>query len=150
MIRINIAAVPPSNNESQGKGGRKRAFAYQDQKKLWNEWIWVMRSRLKERGELQGISLPYEKATVIMRYNFKGSRRRDPDNYSGKMILDGLKNNGFIVDDSFKDIDIFPMATFDNKEESTEIIILEDHWIREFAEDILVIGRNAFKGGDTG
>ena len=94
-----------------------------------------MRSKLKQRGELDGISLPYEKATVIIKYNFADNRRRDPDNYSGKMILDGLKNNGFIVDDSFKEIDIFPMATFGNEDnEYTEITILEGHRIREIVE----------------
>ena len=140
MIKIKIAAIPPSNNQSQGKGGVKRAIGYSQTKKLWNEWIWIMRSKLKQRGELDGLLLPFEKATVIMKYNFKGERRRDPDNYSGKMILDGLKNNGFIVDDSFKDIDIFPLATFKNKEESTEITILEGHRIREIIEHM--------RGGD--
>jgi len=135
MIKIKIAAIPPSNNQSQGKGGVKRAIGYSQTKKLWNEWIWIMRSKLKQRGELDGISLPYEKATVIIKYNFADNRRRDPDNYSGKMILDGLKNNGFIVDDSFKEIDIFPMATFGNEDnEYTEITILEGHRIREIVE----------------
>ena len=47
-----------------------------------------------------------ERATVILRYHFRDSRRRDPDNYSGKMILDGLVHAGILKDDSFRCIDL--------------------------------------------
>ena len=44
---------------------------------------------------------PLEKALVKISYYFKDNHRRDPDNYSGKMILDPLVKEGILKDDSF-------------------------------------------------
>ena len=45
---------------------------------------------------------PLEKALVKISYFFKSNHRRDPDNYSGKMILDPLVREGVLKDDSFE------------------------------------------------
>lgn len=132
MIRMHIQAIPSSNNKSQGGGGIKKAIhEYQPEKKQWAQWIWIMMRDLKQNGQLDGLTLPLQTATVILFYHFKSKIRRDPDNYSGKMINDGLVQAGLIKDDSFKDIDIFPMADFGNKSDSVEIILLEGKQIEQ-------------------
>lgn len=132
MIRMHIQAIPASNNVYQGKGGKGKAIRdYQKEKKLWAEWIWVMRNNLRARGELEGHELPLQEATVILFYHFKSHTRRDPDNYSGKMVMDGLVANHFLADDSFKEIEIFPMADFGNSQDSLEIFVIKGKIIGE-------------------
>ena len=41
-------------------------------------------------------------ATVCITCFFPDNRRHDPDNYAGKLLLDGLKKAGIIKDDDFK------------------------------------------------
>lgn len=48
-------------------------------------------------------------------------RRRDPDNYSGKFLLDGLTKAGIIVDDSFNHITLRLEAYCDPARPRTEI-----------------------------
>lgn len=67
---------------------------------------------------------PIPKATVRLIYHFTNRIRRDPDNYSGKMILDGLVRAGIISDDSFYCIELQLAAVYD-KGGYTEIIIEE-------------------------
>ena len=57
---------------------------------------------------------PIRRAVVRLTYHFADRRRRDPDNYSGKMILDGLTAAGIIADDSFFCIDLQLRAVYDN------------------------------------
>jgi len=139
MIHLHIEAIPSSNNAQQGKGGMKRAMKYQDEKKLWNSFIWTLRVNMKNRGELTEEQLkPLQEATIILHYHFRTKARRDPDNYSGKMILDGLKNNGFISDDSFKEIDIFPMADFGKaKSDSVDIYIISGRKLLTYASELI-------------
>lgn len=68
-------------------------------------------------------SEPMKKATVNIKYYFTDNRRRDPDNYSGKMILDGLVRAGIIADDSFFVIDLQLSAEFGSAQKKSEIII---------------------------
>jgi crossover junction endodeoxyribonuclease RusA len=139
MIRLYIKDIPSSNNATQGKGGVKRALAYNEEKKVWSGYFQILRSQMSK--ELKGLPLPYSQATVIMIYHFPNGQRRDPDNYSGKMILDGLKDAGFIVDDAFRNVDIFPDSTFGNDKGAhlierpmTEIWILQG---KRISQDIL-------------
>lgn len=67
---------------------------------------------------------PVPKAAVRLVYHFENKIRRDPDNYSGKMILDGLVRAGIIADDSFNCIELQLSAVYD-KGGYTEIIIEE-------------------------
>jgi Holliday junction resolvase RusA-like endonuclease len=60
------------------------------------EWHWLVKTAIKKRPEA-----PYLYADVLITYYFKDSRRRDPDNYSGKFIMDALVKEGIIADDSF-------------------------------------------------
>ncbi len=90
-----IPAIPPSNNQYIG---RTNNWEYQKVKKEWAGYVNIFcRPKPKE---------PLQKAKVELIYHFKDKRRRDPDNYSGKMVLDGLVKAGIIVDDSFDCIDL--------------------------------------------
>ena len=67
---------------------------------------------------------PLEHSSVTLVYCFWDNRRRDPDNYSGKMILDGLVKAGIIRDDSFERIDLTLRRVYDGAKR-TEVIVEE-------------------------
>ena len=72
-------------------------------------------------------SKPYQKATVKITYHFKDDLRRDPDNYSGKFILDGLVRAGILADDSFDCITlVLCKGEKDTKNPHTIIEVIED------------------------
>ncbi len=113
MYKYTLPEIPPSNNKFIG---RHAQWEYQNEKKRWAQMIQLL-CRPKPP---QSIS----KATVRLIYHFKNRIRRDPDNYSGKMILDGLVRAGIIADDSFDCIELQLAAAYD-KGGYTEIIIEE-------------------------
>lgn len=108
-----IPEIPPSNNKFIG---RENWREYQNIKKQWASLIAVY-CRPKPQN-------PLEKSVVTLVYHFIDNRRRDPDNYSGKMILDGLTKAGIIKDDSFDCIDLQLRAVYDKKG-ITEIFVEE-------------------------
>lgn len=113
IYHYTIPDIPPSNNKFIGRNNR---WDYQDVKKHWAQLIAVYcRPKPPE---------PLPRATVTLLYHFKDKRRRDPDNYSGKFILDGLTRAGIITDDSFAVIDLRLKAVCDKRGE-TEIFIEE-------------------------
>ena len=105
--------IPPSNNRFIGRENR---FQYQKIKKEWARLIALVCAPKPPK--------PIERAVVRIVYHFPDKRRRDPDNYSGKMILDGLVRAGIISDDSFLCIDLQLQAVYD-KGGYTEIFIEE-------------------------
>lgn len=111
-MRFVIPAVPPSNNQFIGRNMR---WQYQDVKKRWAELIWLC-CRPRPNEPLKGV-------TVHITYYFPDRRRRDPDNYSGKMILDGLTKSNIIADDSFDCITLKLSACVDKNNSRTEIVI---------------------------
>lgn len=69
----------------------------------------------------------FEKAKVTITYWFKDNRRRDPDNYCGKLIMDGLTKAGVIVDDDFDHVTLMVRkGGVDKKNPRTEIEVKED------------------------
>lgn len=109
-----INDIPPSNNQFIGRTNYRE---YQRAKKFWAELIFYScRPRPKQ---------PIDRAIVELTYHFTDGRRRDPDNYSGKMILDGLVKAGIIADDSFKNIQLVLSAEFKQPEAKTIITIKE-------------------------
>jgi Holliday junction resolvase RusA-like endonuclease len=112
-LKFVIPDIPKSNNEYIG---RKNIYQYQSDKKHWCDMLWAY-CRPKPPK-------PFEKAIVVITYHFTDKIRRDPDNYSGKMILDGLVRNGILKDDSFFCIRLILDAEFgcDNKETVIEVI----------------------------
>lgn len=98
MLRIILPGIPPSNNKYMGK--TQNHGVYQADKQYWQDMVGWSVKATGWRGE------PLKKAKVELIYHFANSTRRDPDNYSGKFILDGLKKFGVIVDDSFNNIQL--------------------------------------------
>ena len=106
----NIPGIPPSNNEYIGRTNYRE---YQRVKKMWAERI-ALCCRPKPRN-------PLPRARVVLTYYFPDRRRRDPDNFSGKMLLDGLKSAGIIEDDSFNHIELILRCGLDKANPHVEI-----------------------------
>lgn len=113
-MKIIIDEIPPSNNRFIGRGNR---WEYQEEKKRWEA---IVRIACIGKPKKQT-----ERAVVQIRYFFPDRRRRDPDNYSGKMILDGLVRCGVIKDDSFSCIRLELSAECSLGRPRTEIVIQE-------------------------
>lgn len=115
-MKIVIYDIPPSNNQFMGKN--RSHFEYHAIKE---EWHWKVKAAITEKPEK-----PYAKAEVTITYFFGDARRRDPDNYSGKFILDALTKEGVITDDSFDVITLsLKKGQPDKKRPRTEIEIKE-------------------------
>lgn len=117
MIKIVVPEIPPSNNKYMGRGStRTQAFEYQNIKKNWADMIgWLVK---KEK-----LDKPMRKAVVMITYYFPTRHRRDPDNYSGKFILDGLVKAKVLQDDSFNNIELILKGEYDKRNPRTEIEI---------------------------
>jgi len=111
-ITITIEDIPPSNNKFIG---RTNLWEYQKYKKMWN---------LMVRAGLKDIPPePFKKAEVHIHYIFPTRTRRDPDNYSGKMLLDPLVTYGVIADDSFQKIQLALSAEYKKGVKCTQISV---------------------------
>lgn len=94
-MRYIIPKIPKSLNRF---AGRENAWEYREEKKRWKDLCVLLCKPAPKK--------PIKKAIVTLKYYFPDKRRRDPDNYSGKMILDGLVAAKVICDDSFACIDL--------------------------------------------
>jgi Holliday junction resolvase RusA-like endonuclease len=111
-MKIVVGAIPPSLNRFSG---RKNIWEYRQLKSEWKRAISVLAKKIKHET--------FKKATVTITYYFPTRSRRDPDNYSGKMILDGLTCAGVIADDSFSCIELRICGEYDKRNPRTEIVI---------------------------
>lgn len=116
MTRIIIPGIPPSNNEYMGNSHNHHI--YRNTKREWENTVhWAVKVA-GWRGE------PLSKARVELVYHFPTGHRRDPDNYSGKFILDGLKKAGVLVDDSFRNVQlVLTMGKVDRNNPRVEILV---------------------------
>lgn len=113
-MKYTIPQIPPSNNRYIGRTNFRE---YQRAKREWAEMIAIFCRPRPQK--------PIEKAVVRLTYYFPTRGRRDPDNYSGKMILDGLTAAGIIVDDNFGHITLELRGEYDRENPRTEIEIEE-------------------------
>lgn len=112
-MKIVIPEIPPSLNRF---AGRKNVHEYRREKDRWRDMVaWLAMVKGKAR---------FEFATVRITYFFPDSRRRDPDNYAGKMILDGLTAAGVIADDDFFHIKLEIRGAVDRKNPRTEVEVI--------------------------
>ena len=95
-VKLTVNAIPPSNNRYLGN-----SHSFNDYRREKEKWQWLIKTALGERP-----SAPFASAAVTITYHFADRRRRDPDNYSGKFILDALVREGVIKDDSFDCVDL--------------------------------------------
>ncbi|MBQ4145068.1 MAG: RusA family crossover junction endodeoxyribonuclease [Clostridia bacterium] len=117
-MKIVINDIPPSNNQYMGN-----SHNFNDYRREKERWHWLMLAALRK---VKKPAEPIEKATVKITYYFKDRRRRDPDNYSGKMLLDPLVKEGVLKDDNFMVVRLVLSAKYDKTNPRTEIEILED------------------------
>ena len=116
-IRITLKGVPPSLNRF---AGRENTNEYRSAKKQWTDAVIWMVKASKDKPEH-----PYRQAHVELMYYFPDNRRRDPDNYSGKLIMDGLTRAGVIADDSFQCIALSIGGDYDKQNPRTVITVRE-------------------------
>ena len=83
-------------------------------------WHWLIKAAINNAQKPQK---PLQKAVVNITYYFKDKRRRDPDNYSGKMLLDPLVKEGILIDDSFDVVTLVLDGKVDKSNPRTEIEI---------------------------
>ena len=114
IYRYEIEDVPPSNNRFLGRNNR---YKYAEEKSKWEKLI-------KYTATSKPLA-PIKRSKITITYGFTDKRRRDPDNYSGKFILDGLTKVGIIEDDSFYNIDLKLCAVFGVKKARTVIEVEE-------------------------
>ena len=115
-MKITVHAIPPSNNNFLGNS--KNFNIYHREKQRWH---WLIKAAITEKPKKS-----IEKSIVRITYFFPDKRRRDPDNYSGKMILDPLVKEGILVDDSFDRVRLELAAEVDRQDPRTEIEVRED------------------------
>jgi len=114
-VKIVINDIPPSNNQYMGNSHNFNAYRREKER-----WHWMIKSALNKAEKPKK---PIEKAIIHITYYFKDKRRRDPDNYSGKMLLDPLVREGILIDDSFSNITLVLSASHDKDKPRTEIEI---------------------------
>ena len=114
-----IPFIPPSNNQFIGKDQK---FRYQKIKKEWEQIIKLYTLKNKPYK-------PIKQCRLTLFYYFKDKIRRDPDNYSGKFILDGLVKSGIIYDDSFFNINLILKASVDKSNPRLEITIDSEAYV---------------------
>lgn len=112
-----IKEIPPSNNEYIGTGGKGKNLKYQREKRKW-EWL-ILEAIGRNKPKK-----PIAKSIVELTYYFPTKHRRDPDNYAGKFILDGLVKAKIIEDDSFKCIKLELVGKYDKENPRTEIRVI--------------------------
>ena len=95
-IKLVLPGIPPSLNEYMG---RENTQDYRSTKAVWT-------ANVAWRAKACRLKAPFEKANVTLEYYFRDNRRHDPDNYCGKMLLDGLTRGGVIVDDDMDHINL--------------------------------------------
>ena len=116
-----IPFIPPSNNQFIG---RNQIRQFQKQKKEWAEIIRLYTLKNKPYK-------PIKQCKLTLFYYFKDKTRRDPDNYSGKFILDGLVKAGIIFDDSFFNINLILKASVDKGNPRLEISIDSEGYVND-------------------
>ena len=112
-MKIIIDRIPPSLNQF---AGRKNDREYQTLKRAWKELVYY--TCKQQRYET------LKNAIVTITYYFPTRARHDPDNYAGKLIMDGLTAAGVIEDDSFDCIELRLRGGYDKMNPRTEIEVL--------------------------
>ena len=114
-VKIVINEIPPSNNNYMGN-----SHNFNEYRREKERWHWLIKRVLSKAEKPKK---PIEKAIVHITYYFKTNHRRDPDNYSGKMLLDPLVREGVLTDDSFNNVTLVLAADYDKNKPRTEIEI---------------------------
>ncbi len=114
-LRIEIQGVPDSLNKY---AGRLNCWEYRTHKQEWKVRVMAAVGSRKPPAPLSGV-------VVHIHYIFPTKARHDPDNYAGKVLLDGLVDAGVITDDSFNCIKLELSAEYQKGVKMTIIEVVE-------------------------
>lgn len=114
-MKIIINEIPPTNNKYMGN-----SHNFNEYRREKERWHWLIKGAI---NGAQKPKIPLVRAIVNITYYFKDKRRRDPDNYSGKMLLDPLVREGILKDDSFDVVTLVLDGKVDKHNPRTEIEI---------------------------
>lgn len=112
--RYIMPAIPPSNNRFIGRTN------YREYQRVKKEWAALIAAVCRPKPEA-----PLRRAVVRITYYFPDRRRRDPDNYAGKLLLDGLVRCGILKDDSFDNVILELYGACDPHNPRTQIEVEE-------------------------
>lgn len=112
-MTITIKGTPPSINRF---AGRQNVYEYRAEKERWTAAVYYTAKSNKTKPKH-----PYQRANVEITYYFQNRNRRDPDNFAGKFLLDGLTKAGIIVDDDFRHIRLSIAGEYDKERPRTVI-----------------------------
>lgn len=115
-MKIVIKAIPQSLNKF---AGRNNAWEYRAEKK---EWAMLVSAACRASQNMP--KKPFEHALVRIDYYFANAIRHDPDNYCGKVLMDGLTRAGVIQDDDFAHITLSLHGHVDRANPRTEICVV--------------------------
>ncbi len=116
ILRLTIPDIPPSLNKFVNK---MHHFARAKEKQDWETQVgWAVKA-----AGWRGPAM--KRAVVTITYYFPNRIRRDPDNYSGKWVIDGLRKAEVLEDDSFHNVELRLKAGVDRKRPRTEIEVTE-------------------------
>ena len=115
IVKIIINEIPPTNNKYMGN-----SHNFNEYRREKERWHWLIKGAINRAQKPKN---PLVRATVNITYYFKDKRRRDPDNYSGKMLLDPLVREGILKDDSFDVVTLVLVGKVDKNNPRTEIEI---------------------------
>lgn len=112
-MKITVPGVPPSMNRFVGRANK---WEYRAEKKKWTALVFALCAPRREQ--------PPAHALVRIDYYFPTRIRHDPDNYSGKFLLDGLTAAGMIADDDFLHVSTSFHGHYDKANPRTEITVM--------------------------
>lgn len=92
---LTVPGTPPSLNEFM----RLHHHTRNDVAKMWYDIVSYSAGKHRHKR--------YNKVSVRLRYWFRDGYIRDPDNFAGKFLLDGLVRCGVLQGDSFANIDLY-------------------------------------------
>lgn len=119
-MMITLKGTPPSLNKF---AGRLNTWDYRSEKEHWTAAVYIAAQNEMRRSGAR--KKPPELARVEISYYFPDRKRRDPDNYAGKFLLDGLTKAGAIMDDDFRHIQLSVEGHCDKDRPRTIIKVTE-------------------------
>lgn len=123
-IKFTVPRVPMSTNERDAlaKTGYGWRLIREDKRGWLEDMGWMLKTLQLWR---ESDKKPFKKARIRIKIFFETNRARDPDNYPCKEVIDAIKNNRLIVDDSHKVIGTtkIDITGLDPDEPRTEIVV---------------------------